>query len=99
MAKIDRGTCELCRRNDVELTVHHLIPKEMGGTFQPTALLCRPCHKQIHAIYENQELAIRLYTIELLKEDEKIGAFLKWIKKQPSSKLVHTKKPNNRKRK
>ena len=43
--------CELCEREDVEITVHHLLPKEMGGTFGPTANLCIPCHKQIHALY------------------------------------------------
>ncbi|AZV43151.1 hypothetical protein BAOM_2542 [Peribacillus asahii] len=25
------GVCELCGRNGVETTVHHLLPKEMGG--------------------------------------------------------------------
>jgi len=33
------GTCELCGRQQVETTVHHLLPKEMGGTFGATANL------------------------------------------------------------
>lgn len=36
-------TCELCERDEVETTVHHLLPKEMGGTFGATANLCIPC--------------------------------------------------------
>lgn len=90
--KITSGTCELCKREQVEITVHHLTPKEMGGTFLPTANLCIPCHKQIHALYTNGELAVRLNTIDLLRKDEKIAKFLKWIRKQPSTKIPLTRK-------
>ena len=31
------STCELCERENVDTTVHHLLPKEMGGTFGLTA--------------------------------------------------------------
>ncbi|RSK26359.1 HNH endonuclease [Bacillus sp. HMF5848] len=97
--KITVGTCELCGRDDVEITIHHLTPKEMGGTFLPTAMLCIPCHKQIHALYTNDELAIRLHTIEALKADEQIAKFINWIQKQPSSRLPLTRKSNNRRQK
>ncbi|MGG3891777.1 HNH endonuclease [Metabacillus fastidiosus] len=91
--------CELCERKLVETTVHHLLPKEMGGTFGPTANLCIPCHKQIHALYTNKEIAVRLTTIQELKEDEQLSRYLKWIRKQPSTKLMKIKKSNDRKRK
>ncbi|KYG31124.1 HNH endonuclease [Priestia endophytica] len=91
------GRCELCGRDDVYTTVHHLTPKEMGGTFEPTANLCIPCHKQIHALYTNDELAVRLNTIPNLQQDEKISKFIKWIRKQPSSRLPRTRKSNSRK--
>ncbi|PWW27752.1 hypothetical protein DFO73_10762 [Cytobacillus oceanisediminis] len=45
--RTETGACELCLREEVEITIHHLTPKEMGGTFLPTANLCIPCHKQI----------------------------------------------------
>ncbi|MFE7063406.1 HNH endonuclease [Sutcliffiella sp. NPDC057660] len=93
------GTCELCLREQVETTVHHLTPKEMGGTFLPTADLCIPCHKQIHALYTNDELAIRLNTIALLQDDPKIASFLKWIQKQPATRIPVTRKSNERKKK
>jgi hypothetical protein len=51
LAKKEIGTCELCGRKEVETTIHHLTPKEMGGTFLPTAKLCIACHKQVHAVY------------------------------------------------
>lgn len=84
--------CRLCGRSPVETTVHHLIPKEMGGTFLPTASLCIPCHKQIHALYPNEELAARLHTIEDLQADEQIGRYLKWVRKQAPGSLPRTRK-------
>ncbi|MGQ4665553.1 HNH endonuclease [Metabacillus halosaccharovorans] len=97
--KKEIGTCELCEREEVETTIHHLTPKEMGGTFLSTAKLCIACHKQIHALYTNEELAARLSTIQELKQDEKLKSFIKWIRKQPSTKLVQTRKSNERKQK
>lgn len=97
--KRDIGSCELCEREEVETTVHHLTPKEMGGTFLPTANLCIPCHKQIHALYTNEELAIRLNTVLLLKDDPRIASYIKWIQKQPSTKIPLTRKSNERKQK
>lgn len=93
------GKCELCGRGDVEVTVHHLTPKEMGGTFLPTAELCIPCHKQIHALFTNEELAAGLNSIELLRANSNIHKFLKWIKKQPSTRLPKISKSNERKHK
>lgn len=66
------GKCELCGRSEVETTIHHLLPKEFGGTFGDTANLCIPCHKQIHALYTNKEIATRLTTLRELREDEKL---------------------------
>ncbi|AKS37535.1 Restriction endonuclease [Anoxybacillus gonensis] len=91
-----KGMCELCERDDVVLTAHHLTPKEYGGT--ETAKLCLPCHKQIHALYTNEELASRLYTIERLQHDENIAAFIRWIRKQPADRLPKIKKANRKKR-
>ncbi|RBW70464.1 HNH endonuclease [Bacillus taeanensis] len=91
-------TCELCNRNKVKTTVHHLTPKKKGGTFLPTASLCIPCHKQVHALFTNEQLADHLNTIEKLKSNEQIMRFIKWIRKQPSSTLPQIKKSNALKR-
>ncbi|MCI3923916.1 HNH endonuclease [Paenibacillus sp. TRM 82003] len=84
--------CELCGREDVETTVHHLTPKEKGGTFLPTALLCRPCHSMLHATFPNEELASRLSTIDALRAEERLQPYLRWIRKQPSGTLPKVKK-------
>jgi 5-methylcytosine-specific restriction enzyme A len=83
----------------VETTVHHLLPKEMGGTFGSTANLCIPCHKQIHALYTNEEIAARLTSLSELRGDEKLVRFINWIRKQPSTKIMKIKKSNERKAK
>jgi len=98
MAKANKriGTCELCLREDVETTAHHLTPREMGGAYLGTADLCIPCHKQIHALYTNEELAVRLNTVALLQDDPQIAKYIAWIKKQPSTKLQKVKKSKDR---
>lgn len=76
----------------METTLHHLTPKELGGTFLPTARLCQPCHKQIHALYTNEELAARLPTLEALQLDDQIARYLKWIRKHPPGVLPRIRK-------
>ena len=76
--------CELCGRSPITTTVHHLVPREKGGALLPTALLCKACHRQIHALYTNNDLvSLGLTTIIRLRQDPRIVAYLKWIRKQP----------------
>lgn len=91
--------CELCNREVSQLTEHHLVPKERGGKDFPTANLCITCHKQIHALYTNKELAMRLNTIQSLEHDERISKYLRYIRKQPPTKSVTIKKSRALRRK
>ncbi|MDO4534920.1 MAG: HNH endonuclease [Clostridium perfringens] len=88
----DKKICELCERHVPSLTEHHLIPKELGGRNLDTAMLCVPCHKQIHALFTNKELAIKLNSIANLKNNEKIIRYLKFIKKHPGDSYIQIKK-------
>lgn len=93
-------TCELCRRSGVlGVTEHHLIPREFGGAKMQVAWLCSDCHKQIHALYTNRELAMRLNTLEKLESDEKISKYLRYIRKQPPTKRTPIKKSREVRRK
>lgn len=92
----DKYICELCKRIGVaKVTEHHLIPKEEGGRDKDVAWLCESCHKQIHALYTNKELAKELNTLEKLENDDNITKYLKYIKKQPASKKVKITKSKN----
>ncbi|ACX51981.1 HNH endonuclease [Ammonifex degensii KC4] len=44
------GTCVLCGSRK-DLQVHHLVPRSKGGTDTPANLvvLCRECHRKLHA--------------------------------------------------
>ncbi|MDY5912444.1 MAG: HNH endonuclease [Inconstantimicrobium porci] len=88
--------CDLCGRKVPTITKHHLIPKEHGGRDLSTAKLCIPCHKQIHALYTNKYLSTRLYTIDLLKDDEKIKKYLNFIRKHPGDTMITIKKSKRR---
>lgn len=88
--------CELCERPVVHLTKHHLLPREEGGREEHIAMICPDCHKQIHALYTNKELALRLDTLCKLRCDDQISRYLKFIKKQPTSKQVKIKKSASR---
>ena len=74
--------CELCLREDLQYTVHHLIPRAKGGNHGPKALLCQTCHRQVHTLFTEATLAKDLYSIELLKSNAKVNKFVKWIRKQ-----------------
>lgn len=89
--KDKQGACELCERDVEERTVHHLTPKHHGGAHKETALLCRACHRQIHALFTNKELADHYDTLEKLKNEEQMYRFLKWIRKQSPDKKVKVK--------
>ncbi len=69
--------CPLCARPlGSVIEKHHIIPKAKGGT--ETVELHPICHRKIHKVFRNTELA-RRGTIEALKTDPDIAAFIKWL--------------------
>ncbi|KAI4697700.1 uncharacterized protein J4E84_000833 [Alternaria hordeiaustralica] len=71
--------CELCSRDWVPLTYHHLIPKAAHARVRKrgwhtedklnsVAWLCRACHSFVHRLAGNEELAKSFYTVELIQE-------------------------------
>ncbi|MEK3787449.1 HNH endonuclease [Paenibacillus sp. FSL K6-1230] len=88
--------CELCRRTPVVTTVHHLTPREEGGSFLPTVDLCVACHQHIHHLFTNRQLIeLQLTTIEALQSNLQMASFLKWIRKQPASTIPRSRKSAN----
>lgn len=49
-ARLTSNGCYLCG-SKLEVTLHHLIPRQMGGATEEENLLsvCRPCHDAIHS--------------------------------------------------
>ncbi|MEM7594661.1 MAG: HNH endonuclease [Cyanobacteria bacterium P01_A01_bin.83] len=85
-------SCQLCDRSVEQLTVHHLIPRQTVKRKQAdsgsTIEICSACHRQIHALYSNLELARNLNTLDKLKSEPKMIKFLGWVKKQDPRKQV-----------
>ena len=79
-----------------ERTRHHLTPREVGGSRLPTAALCRTCHRQLHALYSNEELGQR-NSIEKLRRDPRVAAYLNWVRKRPGA-TVDRARPGRRSR-
>jgi hypothetical protein len=83
----DSIPCALCGRafTERELTRHHCKPRSRGGTSDGIALICRQCHGMVHATYTNETLGALYPTIRKLREAPELASFLKWVRKQPSS--------------
>ncbi|KAM0812044.1 hypothetical protein AB5N19_14361 [Seiridium cardinale] len=82
--------CELCGRDWIPLTYHHLIPRfvhekaikrgwHREEDLQSVAWLCRACHSFVHQFASHEDLARYYYTVDLLLEQDEIVQFAKWV--------------------
>ena len=80
--------CPLCERplpRHARQSVHHLIPKLKGGAKGPTVRLHEICHRTIHKNLTETELARTYNTIEALRAQPDIAAFIAWVaRKDPA---------------
>ena len=89
------AACELCGRSQLPLTRHHLIPQsrhnkgrtqrffEKEEMLFRIALLCRPCHSQVHAVLDNATLMQQYNTVEALAAHPEIAKFAVWVSTKP----------------
>ncbi len=74
-----RNPCPLCSRmiRDRDLSRHHVIPRSRGGAnVEP---VCRTCHRQIHALFGNRQLARELNSLDRLRENPQMAVYLRWV--------------------
>ncbi|KAK8117045.1 uncharacterized protein PG998_005326 [Apiospora kogelbergensis] len=82
--------CELCGRDWVPLTYHHLIPRFVHAKavkrgwhkpedLQNVAWLCAACHRAVHRFASHEDLARYYYTVDRLLEQDEIVQFAKWV--------------------
>lgn len=83
-------TCKLCRRDVEKLTEHHLTPRSKlkKGERTPTIWVCSACHRQIHALFSNDQLATEYNTADKLRDEPRMARFLQWIRKVDPNKAV-----------
>jgi ribosome-binding protein aMBF1 (putative translation factor) len=74
----DPERCEVCGR-EVPTETHHLHPQNRKES--PTADVCTPCHKQLHAVFTNHELRQEYDTPDAIREADRMADFVAWIRK------------------
>jgi len=84
--------CPICDRviPDSQRDAHHLIPKSKGG--KTTEYLHRICHKQIHALFTETELAQQYHHAQILKEHPEMRKFIQWVSSKPDAFYEKTRK-------
>lgn len=77
--------CPICDRAipDSQKDAHHLIPKSKGG--KATEYLHRICHKQIHALFTESELAQQYHHVQSRREHPEMKKFIQWVSSKPDA--------------
>ena len=90
--------CPLCGREipPAEQDAHHLVPKSKGG--RETQLLHRICHRQIHALLSETELARHYNTPQALLAHPDVLKFVVWVQRKPPDFFEKSRKSAQRRR-
>ncbi len=88
--------CELCERECLRFTEHHLVPRSRGGKLGPKARLCPTCHRQLHAMFSETTLAKELSSLESLRANPEVAGYLKWAKRQKGPANFRVRRANHR---
>ncbi len=91
VAQIDL-ICPLCDRKipPSQRDAHHLVPKSKGG--RETEYLHRICHRQIHALFTEAELARQFNSVDALLTHPYMAHFVVWVKTKPDDFMERTRK-------
>ncbi|CAM8652832.1 HNH endonuclease [Rhodoferax sp. TBRC 17198] len=84
--------CPLCERKipPSQRDAHHLVPKSKGG--RHTEYLHRICHRQIHALLTETELARQFNSVDALLTHPDVALFVAWVKTKPDDFMERTRK-------
>ena len=86
------NACEICERDWVPLTYHHLIPRQVHAKvlkrgwheeqrLNSVAWLCRACHSFVHRMASNEELAREWFTVDRICEREDVQKWAQWVQR------------------
>ncbi|MEQ9488050.1 MAG: HNH endonuclease [Alphaproteobacteria bacterium] len=91
------GPCPICGRPMIDgasVDRHHWIPKKEGGA--EWSHLHRICHKKLHSLFSEKELAASFSTPKALQEQPDIRTFVSWVRKQPAEYVGRHNRPKRR---
>jgi 5-methylcytosine-specific restriction endonuclease McrA len=81
--EVEPATCALCGRPlGARVEWHHLVPRSEGG--RETAPVHPICHRTIHALVPNAELARAFADPAALRAREDVARFLHWVADKPA---------------
>ena len=91
-AETRKNACEICGRDWVPMTYHHLIPKQVHAKvlkrgwheehqLNSVAWLCRACHSFVHRMAPNEELAREWFTVDRICEREDVQKWAQWVQR------------------
>lgn len=88
--------CPLCSRPipAAQQDKHHLVPRSRGGT--RTQVLHRICHRQVHALFTETELARSYATVHDLLADPGVARFVAWVREKPPEFMERTRRSSRR---
>ena len=84
------GICQLCEREKLFLTKHHLVPRarhnkkvkrDYKGDENSVVPMCQSCQNQIHSLFTNKQLERDFNSIGKLKANEDVQRWITWIRK------------------
>lgn len=89
--------CPLCGRSlGQKREKHHLVPRLKGG--RDTVTLHPICHRKIHSLFTEAELARTLNTVASLRQHPDIAGFIKWLDGKPADFYRRTEASGKRRR-
>lgn len=88
----EADACPLCQR-ETFLTFHHLIPRKVHrrnrfkkryskDDLNRGVYICGLCHKGIHTLFDEMELAQKLNTVKALRQNSRLRRHFAWVSKQ-----------------
>ena len=88
--------CPLCGRPipAAQQDRHHLVPRSRGGTL--TEVMHRICHRQLHALFSETELARNYATVDALLAHPEVARFVAWVRQKPPEFMERTRRSSRR---
>lgn len=76
--------CPICGRPLIDgpsVNRHHLVPRSEGG--RETVRLHRICHRKLHSLWTERELARAFAGFEAIRAHPEMRAFIRWVRRKP----------------
>ena len=71
-----------------------LVPRSRGGTQKQ--VLHRICHRQVHALFTETELARDYATVQALLAHPDVARFVAWVRNKPPGFMERTRRSSRR---